>query len=47
MAALHTANLVAAEVPASRVGELANDPNVVRVAYDAPMQSQAKTGTSG
>ncbi len=41
---LRTANLVAAEIPASRLDELANDADVVRVAYDAPLQSQTKNG---
>src|SRR5438045_927923 len=31
---LKTANVVAAEVPASRLDELARDPDVVRVSYD-------------
>jgi serine protease AprX len=41
---LKTAHLVAAEVPANRLDELASDPDVVRIAYDAPMQSQTNGG---
>jgi serine protease AprX len=38
---LKTANAVAAEVPASRLDELARDPDVARIAFDAPMAAQA------
>ena len=39
---LRTANTVAATIPAGRLDELAADPSVVRIAYDAPMEHQAK-----
>jgi serine protease AprX len=34
-----TANLVAADLPASKLAELANDPDVVRVSYDTPVHA--------
>ena len=38
---LQLANVVAADVPASQLDELAKDPDVVRIAYDPPMHALA------
>ncbi len=43
---LKLANTVVAEVPARKLDEMASDPDVVRISYDAPMQSQANLSTS-
>jgi serine protease AprX len=40
---LNTANIVAADVPASRLDELARDASVVHIAFDAPMVRQSTT----
>ena len=41
---LELGNTVAAEVPASELAALAQEPGVVRIAYDAPVQLQAAAG---